>query len=96
MAIDLSTDENGDIIFDNGNISEGEDINREVDDIMLSDKGFYRESPLLGCSLNRFKNMPVKQSQMKLIIELNLKQDNKIVNDLQINNGIISGNIEQR
>ncbi len=72
----------GDLQISNGDFSIGESIYREVQDIIMSYQGWWKEYPLVGCAAPSYLNSPSIGQQLSNTIKQQLKLDGKTVTSL--------------
>jgi hypothetical protein len=89
MANDILLDDNGDLIFRNGDFVIGDSFEQEVRLIIGLNKGGLKSDPVLGCELVRMINSQASQIAIQQKIKLNLERDNKKVGSVKIENGIV-------
>jgi hypothetical protein len=83
---DIITDENGDIEFLNGDLKVNESDAQHVDHIITTDKGQFRQFPLLGVGIGRLLNGTPNQIEVQQQIRLNLESDGYNVRQITIDN----------
>ena len=72
---DLITDENGDIQFLGGDFKIDESDAQHVEHIVFTDKGQFRQFPLLGVGIGRLLNGSPNRIEIQQQIKLNLESD---------------------
>ncbi len=79
---DILTDDNGDLLIQNGDIVIGESDNQHQVDIILSNKGEYKEFPEIGVGIVQ---MLSDDDPMSVLIEIkkNLQYDSMKVNNVK-------------
>ena len=86
----------GDVVFFGGDFRVSESTNQEVDYILQSVKGVWRQNPLVGVDLIAELNGEATSEQLKKKIQVQIEYDNKRVIDLNVNNNIIDINAEPK
>lgn len=77
-AVDIRTNDEGDLMFMGGDFDIFESDETHVDDMLLFRKGHLRQYPLAGVGLRDFVKMPANQSALELLrkrIRLQLELD---------------------
>lgn len=79
---DILTDDNGDLLIQNGDIVIGESDNQHQVDIILSNKGEYKEFPEIGVGIVQ---MLSDDDPMSVLIEIkkNLQYDGMKVDNVK-------------
>lgn len=70
----LNTDD-GDLLFENGDLVVGDSDEQHVQDICKANKGAYREHVLLGVDAIRYVNSSGKRRQFTRVVKEELKKD---------------------
>lgn len=79
MAKDILLDKNGDLLFDQGDLNLGTSDQQHIEDILLSNIGGYKQHPLIGVDLFRYKNSPLTlkvRQKLEKEIQIQLLSDN--------------------
>jgi hypothetical protein len=92
--IDYLTDDNGDLIIENGDFKKGDATLQHVRDILLAAPGHYRQFPTIGADIGQMVNGEL-DVEMKKKIRMNLTADGYKVNDIKLVNGIIQIDAER-
>jgi len=79
---DYLLDSIGDLQIVNGDFSIGESTSREVQDIIMSYQGWWKQFPLVGCAAPSYLNSPSIGQQLSNSIKQQLKLDGKTVTTL--------------
>jgi hypothetical protein len=93
--IDYITDDNGDLIIENGDFKKGDATLQHVRDILLAAPGHYRQFPTIGADIEEIINGEL-DVEMKKKIRMNLTSDGYTVGDIKIVNGIIRIDAERK
>lgn len=72
---DLITDADGDLIFINGDIKINESDTQHVEHILITDKGQFRQFPLIGVGVARYYHGSVNKQELKQSVKLQLESD---------------------
>jgi len=79
---DVLLDSIGDLQMVNGDFSIGESSFQEIQDIIMSYPGWWKEYPLLGCAAPSYLNSPKIGQQLSNTIKQQLKLDGKTVSTI--------------
>jgi phage baseplate assembly protein W len=77
MAIDFLTDENDDLIIENGDFKIGESLTQEVSTILRMNQGELKSDPLLGANLIQLINSNVSEDELQRRVKIHLNRDGK-------------------
>ena len=86
MAKDILLDENLDLSIQNGDLNIGESLTQDVGLILKSNKGEWKQYPLLGCNLVELIRSKANQNEINKRVMLQMKYDGKDYNEIK--NGI--------
>jgi len=78
MANDILIDSNGDLKIANGDFVVGNSSEQNVEQVLLANKGEWKQWPLIGVGITKLLNAPITRSVKKRIeknIILQLKYD---------------------
>ena len=73
-----------DFIIEGGDIKVGKSDQQHVEHIIRSDKGHWRQWPLIGVGIDRFQKGPVIIQEIIQLIKLQLKSDNYNVREVRV------------
>ncbi len=76
---DILLDNSGDLLIVNGDFSVDNSANQEVQDIIMSYPGWWKEYPLVGCAAPNYLNSPGMGQQLSNIVTQQLRLDGKTV-----------------
>jgi hypothetical protein len=76
---DILLDNSGDLLIASGDFSIGDTTVQEVQDIIMSYPGWWKEYPLVGCAAPNYINSPGAGQELSNIITQQLKLDGKTV-----------------
>jgi hypothetical protein len=76
---DILLDNTNDLLILNGDFLIDNSTNQEVEDIIRSYPGWWKEYPLVGCGAPNYLNSPGSGQQLSNIITQQLKLDGKTV-----------------
>ena len=79
---DILLDEIGDLQIVNGDFSTGDSTSQDVQNIVMSYPGWWKQFPLMGCAVPNYLNSPAIGQQMVNIIKQQLKLDGKTVSTI--------------
>ena len=82
---DFLTNTNDLTINNNGDFQITESNDQNIEDILYSVPGYWKESPLVGVNLYYFLNSSGKQQEMKNIINTQLTSDGFTIKYLIVN-----------
>ena len=74
---DILFDDSGDLLIANGDFRTGDSTLQEVEDIIMSYPGWWKQFPLLGCAAPNYINSPGTGQQLRNTISQQLKLDGK-------------------
>jgi len=81
---DFALDENGDLLIINGDFVIEDSSNQNIEDILNSYKGYYKEFPFLGVGIFSYIRSTGRVLEMKNLIKLQLESDGFRVNKINI------------
>jgi len=84
--IDYLTDDNGDLIIENGDFKKGDATLQHIRDILIAAPGHYRQFPFIGADIGQMINGEL-DVEMKRQIRIHLTFDGYIVNQIKEVNG---------
>ena len=84
---DVLLDETGDLQIVNGDFAIGDSTPQEVQNIVMSYPGWWKQYPLVGCAVPNYLNSPATGQQMVNIIKQQLKLDGKTVSTITSSTG---------
>ena len=93
---DFVLDNSGDLLITNGDFSVGDSTGQEVQDIIMSYPGWWKQYPQAGCSAPNSINSPGNGQELSNTIMQQLKMDGKTVTSLStaVNaNGVLTINV---
>jgi hypothetical protein len=76
---DFLLDDSGDLLIVNGDFSVDDSSLQEVQDIIMSYPGWWKEYPLVGCAAPNYLNSPGLGQQLSNSIRQQLQLDGKTV-----------------
>ena len=79
MANDILLGSDGDLSFLNGDLNLGNSDEQHIEDILVAQKGEYKQHPLIGVDLFSFLNSPITlitRQKLEKEITLQLTSDN--------------------
>lgn len=82
---DILFDTDGDLLIENGDFSVGESLPQEVEDILISFPGFWKEFPLVGAGVPEWLGSPGNGQKLARTITVQLINDGKEVDALTTN-----------
>jgi hypothetical protein len=83
---DIILDDDGDLLFTNGDFTVGYSDAMHQEHIIEANRGYYKESPLLGVYLFQYLKSAGLQAEIKRQIQINLEDDNYQVNKVNVSN----------
>lgn len=85
---DFKLDKNMDLSIKNGDFAIGDTDQQNIELLLLSHKGSFKEYPILGVGITDYLKSPEIISRLRLENEINnqLEYDNFQVKDLDVNN----------
>lgn len=85
---DFKLDENKDLSFKNGDFHIGDTDQQNLELILLSHKGSFKEFPILGVGITDYLKSPEIISRLRLENEINnqLEYDNFTITEVDVNN----------
>lgn len=83
---DILLNSDGTFKIINGDFAVGDSLNQEVAELLRARKGDYKEFPLTGVGIEDFINDD-DQGAMFREIHKQLQEDNKVVNNISLENG---------
>jgi hypothetical protein len=92
--IDYLTDDNGDLIIENGDFKKGDATYQHMRDIIIAAPGHYRQFPLIGANIRMMQNGPM-DGEMRRQIRLHLTSDGYKVGEIKKVNGQIQIDAER-
>lgn len=95
MAKDILLDKTGDLRIENGDFVIGESTQQEVELLLTSKKGSWKESPLVGANIQQYLKQREGQTAALKEAKIQMKADGLRVNKLEINNQIINTDVER-
>jgi len=85
FRVDYKSDENDDLLFENGDLVFTESDSQHWQDLIASHVGAWKESPLLGVGLRDYLNAPADQALvLERDIRLNLTADGYVIETLKV------------
>ena len=81
---DVKTDENGNLIILNGDLKLDESDSQHIEHILISDKGQFRQFPLIGVGIKRALKGSSNPQSLKQQISVQLESDNYNVRKITI------------
>lgn len=75
MRQDILRDEQGELLFENGDFAIGQSDQQHVGDIFLSLPGEYKEFPLAGFGAVRYIKRNITEAEFKRDLKLQLQYD---------------------
>lgn len=94
MRQDILHDDNGDLLFENGDFKIGASDQQHVGDIFIMNPGENKEFPVLGFGAIRYIKKTIIESEFKRDLKLQLEYDGYINADIDTSNGIENIKIE--
>lgn len=89
MAQDILIGDDMDLIIENGDIKLGLSDYQHVNNLMLSNKGEYKQYPILGIGIQKYQNCIIDKT-IEQEIKLQLEIDGVKQKDVKLNdNGIM-------
>lgn len=73
--MDFLLDDDGDLLIEDGDFAVGVSTDQEIEDIMASAPGWWKQYPLLGVNINSYAGSPGMDQQLQRLAELQLKSD---------------------
>jgi len=86
---DILLDDQGELIFRNGDLFIGDSTQQHQDDIILSQKGHYKQNPYIGVGIQDFILDDASDEEIIATIQQQFELDGMKINDLKIDNGNI-------
>lgn len=83
-AQDFQLDEQGDLLFLNGDVVVSESDSQHIEDLITAHKGWYKEFPFLGVGLTDYLKSSGMQLELKMMIQQQLQADGFMVNQIEI------------
>ena len=74
---DILFDENNDLAIAAGDWQIGDSTNQEVEDLLISYPGWWKEFPLCGCALPNYLKSPGNGQAIQSTIQLQMLADGK-------------------
>jgi hypothetical protein len=93
---DVLLDNNNDLLISGGDFALGDSTLQEVESIIVSYPGWWKQYPLVGCSAPNYLNSPGVGQQLSNNINQQLKLDGKVITSFsaKINtNGTLTINV---
>lgn len=78
MAKDILTDENRDFLTKNGDFVIDYSDEQHIEDVIVAEKGWYKETPILGVGIMRYLKGPktlIERMRLEKDIDLQLQID---------------------
>lgn len=94
MRKDFLTDDNNDLLIQNGDFVIGESDQQHVMDILDSQKGEFKEFPLAGFGAINYIKRTITESEFKRDLKLQLSYDGYSNATIDTSKGIENLNIE--
>lgn len=88
---DILLDENGEILFRNGDFLVGPSDKQSIQNILNAHPGWWKQFPTLGVGMSDYINSKNKQQQMQRSIKLQLESDAFTVDSIIINSTELGG-----
>ncbi len=86
MAVqDILLDENGELLFRNGDFIVGPSDKQSIQSILNAFPGWWKQFPTLGVGMTQYLNSRDKKQQMQRSIKLNLESDAFVIDNIVIN-----------
>jgi hypothetical protein len=83
--MDILIDDTYNLLIENGDFIIGDNISQQQQLLLATNKGDWKENPLIGCGLANYIN-DENIEKMKYEIMRQYKADGLIINDITINN----------
>ncbi|AXT59699.1 hypothetical protein D1816_04785 [Aquimarina sp. AD10] len=85
---DFKLDNNRDLVIKNGDFAIGDTDQQNIELLLLSHKGSFKEHPILGVGITDYLKSPEIISRLRLENEISnqLEYDNFFIKDLDVNN----------
>ncbi len=93
---DILTDPGNDLLITTGDFTIGDSTLQEVQSIVMSYPGWWKEFPLVGCAAPNYLNSPGTGQKLSNTINQQLKLDGKTVTSLSASkntNGTLTINV---
>jgi hypothetical protein len=93
---DILFDDSWDLSVSNGDFAVGESTLQEVEDLIMSYPGWWKEYPLAGCAAPNYINSPGTGQQLSNSINQQLKLDGKTLSSFSASvnaNGTLTINV---
>ncbi len=76
---DIVLDDSGDLLITAGDFTVDDCIGQEIQDIIMSYPGWWKEYPLVGCAAPNYLNSPGTGQQLSNAIAQQLRLDGKVI-----------------
>lgn len=76
---DICTDDNFDLLIENGDFKISESAEKEVKILLVSVPGNFKNAPLIGCDIQQFVQSN-QYAEIKAVLSRQLKADGKDMN----------------
>lgn len=94
MRQDILHDENGDLLFENGDFKTGASDQQHVGDLFIQLPGENKEFPLCGFGAIRYIKRTMTESEFKRDLKMQLEYDGYLNTIIDTSNGIENIRIE--
>ena len=81
--VDYLSDENGDLIIENGDFKKGDSTEQEVIRVLRLNQGNLTQDPLLGPNLIQLENQRARNEDFRRLASLHLERDGKDFNKIR-------------
>ncbi len=88
-VFDILSDESGDLMIKNGDFVIGESSLQHIHDIVIAEKGEYKQYPMLGVGIRQELLSNTTEVELKHMIRKELELDGMTVEQIKFNHGEI-------
>ncbi len=96
MANDFLLDDTGDLKVVNGDLATGDSTQQDIELLLLSKKGEWKEFPMVGANIQEFLKQREGHTAALKEARIQLRKDNLTINKLTINNSVINVDAERQ
>jgi len=83
-VFDFLSDEHGDLLIKDGNFVVGESTGQHIRNLLLANKGEYKQFPTIGVGINSFLLDDLDDRELSRMITTEFENDGMIINRLSV------------